>query len=135
MRHLFIVAAIASSLAAGQQTQTPPPPPKPPPTADPTQQIQQIDRAMAALDMLQKSADLVAAEKTYKCMNVIGSAPFCGCLVENLPIVVDFVSYVKITTSTPEELGYAGLSADNKKLVDNSMAVRDKCVAKVFPPK
>jgi hypothetical protein len=127
-----VMFALLAAASFSQQTASPPPPPAKPDLV----QLQQLEIAsVAALIAFQEQLDGGAAPTRDKCMNALGSAAFCGCLTDNLPRAVDFPTYVRIATSTPEELGYAALSAGSKKLVDDAVAVRDKCVAKVFPPK
>jgi hypothetical protein len=132
MKQLILALVVTASF--GQQTA---PPPLPPAKPEPIQQMQQMEvtAAAAALNGLQRQLDGLAAPTRYKCMSAIGSASFCGCLTDNLPLAVDFLTYVRFTTSAPEEFGYAALTAENKRLVDDSITVRDKCVASVFPPK
>jgi hypothetical protein len=96
------------------------------------QQIEQINKAMSALDDLKRLAGQIAQQRRFKCMNAFGSAAFCDCLTETLAVGVDFDGYIAATTNTKDDLKYAQLSPDDKKLVDSALKTRQQCVGKVF---
>lgn len=101
---------------------------------DLVRQRQQIDRATAAMDVLKKQVEVITAAKEYKCLAAFGSAPFCSCLANSLPISIEMDHYVEIVTTPHEAMGYDQFTADQKGLVDKTVEARDTCVAKVFRP-
>jgi hypothetical protein len=54
---------------------------------------------------------------------------FCDCLNGSLPLAIDFLRYIRVTTA----MSVPSPSADDRKLADLILAVRDQCVAAVFP--
>jgi hypothetical protein len=132
VRNLIVAAVLFASTLVHAEQQAPAPPKKPL-TTEQIQQLQDIDRARAALEVLKKNFEALAAKHTYQCMSAIGSRIFCSCLSENVPAVADLSMYVAVTTTSKEEIGYDKLSADDRKVVDGILAGRDKCVAEAFP--
>ena len=77
----------------------------------------------------QTTVEVIMADRRAGCMNAIGSGAFCDCLNGSLPLATDFLQYIRVTTVK----SVASLSAEDRKLTDVILAVRDRCVAAVFP--
>jgi hypothetical protein len=105
--------------------------PKTQPTDKQVKDLQQIERARAALDGL-AAANALAASRHYKCLVAFGHEPFCSCLREDLPLSVTLENYVTIATSTKEELGYDSASKEDRSIVDTTLKARDTCTVKSF---
>lgn len=75
------------------------------------------------------TVEVIMADRRIRCMNAVGSGAFCDCLNGALPLATDFLQYIRITTAQSE----VSLSADDRKLAEVVLAVRDQCVAAVFP--
>ena len=74
------------------------------------------------------TVEVIMANRRSGCMNAIGSGAFCDCLNGALPLATDFLQYIRVTTAK----SVASLSADDRKLAEVVLAVRDQCVAAVF---
>ena len=92
------------------------------------EQLNQIEKALSAIDQLQVLTDKMAKEKRLQCMTAVANETFCECLSQNLPVPINFVNYVAIVTQTKEELKYSTLSAEDKRIVDNTRSARDQCL-------
>ena len=98
------------------------------PTVEEIQKLDQIEKAKEALDKFQQFADSIIREKHSDCIKAYGNQLFCQCLRDNLPVPVSLMLYTKIVTTPKDELGYAELDAENKKIVDVTLTVRENCV-------
>jgi len=112
---VMIAAVIISSSAFSQ-------------TLEQQERLNRIDKFMNATDEVLQLTQKMTKEKKLQCMTAIGNETFCECLSQNLPVPINFVQYTAIVTKTKEELGYEKASPDDKKIVDNTRAVRDKCI-------
>jgi hypothetical protein len=72
---------------------------------------------------------VIMADRRSRCMNSIGSGVFCDCLNGALPLATDFLQYIRVTTAQ----SVASLSANDRKLAEVILAVRDQCVSGAFP--
>ncbi|MFH1026897.1 MAG: hypothetical protein V1791_02730 [Pseudomonadota bacterium] len=79
-----------------------------------------------------KEQQKVGVAKQEQCIRAVGREKFCTCLGENLPREVSFEQYIHTIVTPKDALGYPGMTADQKKTVDATIAVRDKCVEKGF---
>jgi hypothetical protein len=70
--------------------------------------------------------------KRAECISAIGSLPFCNCLAGDLPVEVDFLTYIAITTSSVSKVYFDQLSPDDQRLTPRIQSTRDRCVAAVF---
>ena len=77
-----------------------------------------------------KEQQKATGEKESHCMKVFGREKFCKCIVENLPREVGLEQYVHTVVTSKEALGYVGLTPEQKKNVDQTLATRDKCAEK-----
>jgi hypothetical protein len=72
--------------------------------------------------------DQATALKKNQCMKAFGDMAFCNCIAEKSPVGVDFVGYVSIVAGTKDDFKYDQLSAEDKKVFDNTRVARDECV-------
>lgn len=86
--------------------------------------IETLEQQLKELKELQKTG----GEKESQCLKVFGSGKFCKCVAENLPRPVSFEQYVHTVITPKEGLGYDGMSPEQKKGVDQTLAARDRCV-------
>ena len=92
------------------------------------ERLNQFDKAIGAIDDLRALTDKMATKKKLQCITAIASQNVCDCLSNNLPVVIDFVQYVAIVTQTKEDLEYDKQSKEDKQIIDNTRAARDKCL-------
>lgn len=88
------------------------------------QQIQEIKT--------QKLLQKVTQEKSEQCMKAVGREKFCTCVGNSLPREVSFEQYIHTLVTPKETLGYAGMTPEQKSVIDATIAVREKCVEKGF---
>ncbi len=88
--------------------------------------IETLERQLKELKEQQKAG----IEKESHCMKAFGREKFCRCLAENLPREVGLEQYVHVVVTPKEGLGYEGMTPEQKKGVDQVLAVRDRCVEK-----
>jgi hypothetical protein len=77
-----------------------------------------------------KSVELILADRRSRCMNAFGSAAFCGCLNERLPVETDFDEYIIVATTPKNDLDYDRMTTKNRQTVDQVLETRDYCVAR-----
>lgn len=92
------------------------------------EKIESAEDGMAAVDDMKNSLEKFGRKRQLTCLKALGSVKFCTCLNNTLPIAVNFPAYVKILTSTKEEIGYETGSDSEKKVVDLTLAARETCV-------
>lgn len=95
------------------------------------EKIQRLEQQIQELKEL-KEQQKVGAAKTEQCLRAVGREKFCQCLGENLPREVSFEQYIHTLVTSKDALGYDSMPADQKKSVDTTLEVRDKCVEKGF---
>lgn len=88
------------------------------------QQIQEIKT--------QKLLQKVTQEKSEQCMKTVGREKFCTCVSNSLPREISFEQYVHTLVTPKETLGYAGMTQEQKSVIDATITVREKCVEKGF---
>lgn len=88
------------------------------------QQIQELKELKA-----QQKAGTVKQEQ---CLKAVGREKFCTCLGENLPREVSFEQYIHTIVTPKNTLGYAGMTAEQQKVIDLTIEVREKCIEKGF---
>lgn len=125
-----LVLALACHQAVGQETLQ-----QLDKQRDLDQQIGQVDKAQRALDNLDAMVKGIEREREGACIRAVGNQKVCGCLANNLPVKLTFQQYVLAVTLTKDELGYAQMSPDEKRLVDSIPPIRDRCVGAKAPPK
>lgn len=73
--------------------------------------------------------------KMDQCMKVVGVEPYCDCVVQKLPVTVDYKQFVQIMLGTSAELGYDKMTPEQKKDVDLTTVAWAKCVTYKGPAK
>ena len=91
--------------------------------------LKKIDTLQQQLNEL-KALQKASSEKKAHCLSAIGQEKFCTCIAEGLPAEVSFEQYVHTVITPKEGLGYDGLTPEQKKSVDQTLATRDKCAEK-----
>lgn len=91
--------------------------------------LRKIDALEQQLKEL-KGQQQASSEKESHCMRAFGREKFCKCIAENLPREVGIEQYVHTVITPKEGLGYDGLTPEQKKSVDQTLAARDKCPEK-----
>ena len=71
----------------------------------------------------------MSRQKYSDCMKAFGNQKFCQCLRDKSPVGIDFAGYVKVVTTTKEELGYSKMDNETKQLIDNALKAREVCVS------
>ena len=100
--------------------------------------IEEIEEKENFNDFFNLAEDVMVRSKDrsdvrfLSCMKAFGHTKFCECIKQELPGYQSFDSYFFIITTDRDELNYANLDGDDKKLVDNTHTVRDKCVKASF---
>lgn len=102
--------------------------PKRPASMEELERIDLAQDGMAAVDKMQASLERLGRKNRLACMKAFGSDKFCTCLSNKLPIAVNFMAYVRIMTSSKDELGYDKAEEKDKQLVDLTYKVREACV-------
>lgn len=95
------------------------------------EKIQRLEQQIQELKDL-KEQQKVGTAKTEQCLRAVGREKFCTCLGENLPREVSFEQYIHTLVTSKNELGYDSMPADQKKSVDTTLEIREKCVEKGF---
>lgn len=95
------------------------------------EKIQRLEQQIQELKDL-KEQQKVGTAKTDQCLRAVGREKFCTCLGENLPREVSFEQYIHTLVTSKNELGYDSMPADQKKSVDTTLEIREKCVEKGF---
>jgi hypothetical protein len=88
--------------------------------------IEGLEQQLKELKEQQKTR----GEKESHCLQAVGREKFCACIAEKLPPEVGFAEYVHTAITAKSELGYEGMSPEQKRRVDATLAVRDACVEK-----
>ncbi len=88
--------------------------------------IEVLEQQLKELKEQQKTR----SEKESHCLRAVGREKFCACLAEKLPPEVSFAEYVRIAVTPKEELGYGGMTPEQKRRIDTTLSVRDACVEK-----
>lgn len=91
--------------------------------------LKKIDALEQQLKELKEQRQ-ASAEKESHCMRAFGREKFCKCIAGNLPREVGLEQYVHTVITPKAGLGYDGLTQEQKKSVDQTLAARDKCVEK-----
>lgn len=100
--------------------------------------IEEVEEKESLEDFVNLAEDVMVLSKDRSdvrfssCMKAFGHEKFCGCIKDKLPVYQSFDSYFFIITTDKDELNYANLDGDDKKLVDVTHLVRDGCVKSSF---
>jgi hypothetical protein len=79
-----------------------------------------------------KQQQAVTEIKLDHCMKAVAQKKFCTCVSEKLPLEVGFEQYVHTLVTSRDKLGYGDMTPEQKKIVDATIEVRDKCIEKGF---
>ncbi len=88
--------------------------------------IEMLEQQLKELKEQQKTR----GEKESQCLQAVGREKFCACIAEKLPPEVGFAEYIHTAIMAKSALGYEGMSPEQKRRVDATLAVRDACVEK-----
>jgi len=113
---LLLVTLSASSLAQESKS------------LEQLKQQEQLENALDTLNQLESQVNSMTRRREADCAKAIGYAPFCTCIMKELPVAWSFAEYVAITTRTKEENGYEKLDAEYRAAYDKVAPIRDKCV-------
>jgi hypothetical protein len=118
-RILFLVlcASLASSPALAQD--------------DLLEKIKHLEQQIQELKTLKEQQNISVA-KAEQCMKVVAREKFCTCVSNSLPRDISFEQYVHTLVSSKDALGYAGMTQEQKAVIDATLDVREKCVEKGF---
>jgi hypothetical protein len=95
------------------------------------ERIRILEQQIQELKIL-KQQQAAAEVKTEHCTKVVAREKFCSCVGQNLPNEVSFEEYVHIMVTPREKLGYQTMTAEQRKNVDSTVEVREKCIEKGF---
>lgn len=109
----WVLASSDLSLAAGSQDEL-------------LRKIDTLEQQLKELKEQQKAG----GEKESHCLKAFGREKFCKCVAESLPREVGFEQYVHAAITPKETLGYDAMTPEQKKVVDQTLATRDKCAEK-----
>jgi len=79
-----------------------------------------------------KQQQAVTELKLDHCMKAVAREKFCSCVSNNLPREVSFEQYVHTLVTPREKLGYEAMAAEQKKAVNATVEVREKCIERGF---
>jgi hypothetical protein len=124
-----LLALVTRGSLAAQSQSTPAPPPT----------LQQLEPApprqadqMSRRDENRTATSRALSERRTQCLRAFGHAAFCGCLSDQLPTDVTFLTYIQVVAASRQDLGYARLAKEDQKSVDLISTARDGCVAKTM---
>lgn len=87
-------------------------------------------RKLRGLQNLGREAEFRFAQDHEQCLNAFGHVGFCDCLRSSVPVGVGgFLGYVVAVASPLSDAKMARLDEDSRRLIEMSIAARDKCVA------
>lgn len=95
------------------------------------EQIRLLNEATDAINEVEKQFDAMVRRKKIDCAKAIGYAPFCDCILKELPVGLSFSDYISITTRTKEENNFDKLDAELQAAYDKVHPIRDACVEKI----
>lgn len=98
---------------------------------DVMEKIRLLEQQIQELKVLKQQQD--AAEVKFEdCMKAISREKFCRCLGNSLPREIGFEQYIHTLVTPREKLGYGALTVEQKKDVDATLEVREKCIERGF---
>jgi hypothetical protein len=93
------------------------------------QQIDDLNKLMEKAKELELLANSISRQKYSDCLKAFGNQKFCQCLKDKSPVGIDFAGYIKVVTTTKEDLGYSQADKETKGLIDNTLNARESCVS------
>lgn len=115
---LSVLLAAISSVSLAQDTRS----------LEEVQGQEQTEKLLDTLNKLEAQMNTMTKQREVDCTKAVGYAPFCNCIMEDLPVAWTFSDYISITTRTQDENGYSKLDAEHKSAYDKVAPIRDKCV-------
>ncbi len=82
---------------------------------------------------LWERVEKASKEKAIQCMKAFPHERFCGCLSEQIPMVITVAQYAAIVATPREQLDSSASSEDERKLIEVTFAAREKCSKVLFP--
>jgi hypothetical protein len=95
------------------------------------EKIKRLEQQIQELKTLKEQQNISVA-KAEQCMKVVAREKFCTCVGNSLPRDISFEQYVHTLVSSKDALGYAGMTQEQKAVIDATLDVREKCVEKGF---
>ena len=95
------------------------------------EKINRLEQQIQELKVLKEQQN-ISVVKTEQCMKAVGRDKFCTCVGRNLPREISFEQYVHTLVTSKEALGYAGMTKEQKVLIDATLEVRETCIEKGF---
>ena len=95
------------------------------------EKIKRLEQQIQELKTLKEQQN-ISVQKYEQCMKVVAREKYCTCIGNNLPREVSFEQYVHSLVTSKEALGYAGMTREQKNVIDATMDVREKCIEKGF---
>ncbi|MDH5180252.1 MAG: hypothetical protein OEZ39_09315 [Gammaproteobacteria bacterium] len=95
------------------------------------QHRENFENAMRNIEKMKVMLNETTARFRTNCLKSFGHSKFCECIGSSRPVIINFYNYIAITTKSKEELNYNSLNSDDKKIIDNAISAREKCVAKM----
>lgn len=121
MRIAFLTVLLAASVAHAQQ----------PKTLQELERASRFDEALSKIEAMSAQLDVQVKARTLACARAVGYQPFCGCILDALPVAWSFEDYVAITSKSKEANGYAAMAPDLQRAYDAVAPIRDRCVRKI----
>jgi hypothetical protein len=95
------------------------------------EKIKRLEQQIQELKVLKEQQNISVA-KAEQCMKVVAREKFCTCVGNSLPRDISFEEYVHTLVTSKEALGYAGMTQEQKTVIDATRDVRDTCIEKGF---
>ena len=95
------------------------------------EKINRLEQQILELKAL-KEKQKFSAEKEEQCMKAVGREKFCKCLADGLSRDITFEQYIHTLVTPKSELGYENMTPVQKNTVEETLALREKCVEKGF---
>ncbi len=91
------------------------------------EKIKKLEQQIAELTALKMKKQSIPAKRD-QCMKVVGIESYCNCVVEKLPVSVDYHQFVSLLLTPSKELGYDAMTAEQRKNIDLALIAWAKCV-------
>lgn len=91
------------------------------------QKIEELERQINELKSLKMKKETLPVKKD-QCMKVVGVETYCNCIVDSLPVMVDYRQFVQILLTPANEFGYDKMTSEQKRDVDKALVVWARCV-------
>jgi hypothetical protein len=98
---------------------------------DLAEKIKRLEQQIQELKVLKEQQNL-SLVKAEQCMKAVAREKFCTCVGSNLPRDISFEQYVHTLVSSKEALGYAGMTQEQKAVIDATLQAREKCIERGF---